>query len=205
MTSTKHPQISSETVLIKPILAFRSARAIASIVLAFNADPVTRWMYPIAQHYLTYFPQIIEAFGDRPFEYNTADATDDESGAALWFPPDTELDSDRLITLFQESIHPSIQDDLGSVLKQMDAYHPQQPHWYLALLGVDPARQQRGYGTALMRYGLSRCDRDGAPAYLESSNPANIPFYQRHGFEVIGTIQAGNSPEIFPMLRPPQL
>jgi Uma2 family endonuclease len=47
-------------------------------------------------------------------------------------------------------------------------------------------------------------DRDRIPAYLEASKPANIPFYARHGFEVIGTIQIGASPPIFPMVRYPQ-
>lgn len=55
-----------------------------------------------------------------------------------------------------------------------------------------------------MRHGLIPCDRDGTLAYLESSNPKNIPLYERHGFELLGTIQAGNSPPIFPMLRKPR-
>ena len=42
------------------------------------------------------------------------------------------------------------------------------------------------------------------PAYLESSNPANVPLYQRHGFEVLGEIQVGSSPPVFPMYRPPR-
>ena len=46
-------------------------------------------------------------------------------------------------------------------------------------------------------------DEDGTPAYLESSNPVNISLYQRHGFEVLGTIQVGTSPPITPMLRQP--
>jgi hypothetical protein len=52
-----------------------------------------------------------------------------------------------------------------------------------------------------MRYALERCDRDGIAAYWESSDPRNVPFYRRHGFEPIGTIQAGSSPPLTPMLR----
>lgn len=33
-------------------------------------------------------------------------------------------------------------------------------------------------------------------AYLESSNPANVPLYEQHGFVVLGTIQVGSSPSI---------
>jgi hypothetical protein len=55
-----------------------------------------------------------------------------------------------------------------------------------------------------MRHALIPCDRDQIPAYLESSNPDNIPLYQQHGFELLGTIQAGASPPLFPMLRQPR-
>jgi hypothetical protein len=55
-----------------------------------------------------------------------------------------------------------------------------------------------------MAYALARCDCDHAPAYLESSNPRNIPFYRRYGFEPLGAIQAGSSPTLVPMLRRPR-
>ena len=90
---------------------------------------------------------------------------------------------------------------LFAVFEQMGQYHPDEPHWYLPLIGVDPAQQGKGYGSALLKYALRRCDEDGSPAYLESSNPKNIPLYRRHGFEVLGTIQVGSSPPITPMLR----
>jgi hypothetical protein len=50
--------------------------------------------------------------------------------------------------------------------------------------------------------GLARADRDGLPAYLEASAPRNRALYERHGFEVVGEIQAGDSPPLWPMLRP---
>ncbi len=92
----------------------------------------------------------------------------------------------------------------------MGRYHPTDPHWYLPLIGVDPSQQGKGYGSALMQHALVPCDRDNKIAYLESSNPSsnheprNIPLYERHGFEILGTIQVGTSPPIFPMLRKPR-
>ncbi len=56
----------------------------------------------------------------------------------------------------------------------------------------------------LLRHQLKICDRDGALAYLESSNPRNIALYERHGFEALGRIQAGTSPTMVPMLRKPR-
>lgn len=64
-------------------------------------------------------------------------------------------------------------------------HHPRRPlHWFLAVLGVDPEHQGRGLGTALVRHALDRYDQEGTPAYLETTNPANPPFYQRFGFEI---------------------
>jgi len=68
---------------------------------------------------------------------------------------------------------------------------------------VDPAYQGNGHGAALMKYALRQIDHDHLPAYLESSNAKNIPLYQRHGFEILGTIQVGTSPTMVPMRRPP--
>jgi ribosomal protein S18 acetylase RimI-like enzyme len=84
----------------------------------------------------------------------------------------------------------------------MDRYHPKEPHWYLAMIGVDPSRQGQGLGAALLKATLAQVDEQGLPAYLESSNPANLPLYERHGFEVQGEIRPGDGPPIIPMLRP---
>ncbi len=69
------------------------------------------------------------------------------------------------------------------------------------MIGVVPERQGRGLGSALLEFGLVECDRDGTEAYLESSNVANLPLYERFGFEVTGEIQAGSSPPLYPMVR----
>ena len=102
---------------------------------------------------------------------------------------------------FQRTVPEQDQETLFAVFEQMGQYHPDEPHWYLPLIGVDPAQQGKGYGSALLKYALRRCDEDGSPADSESSNPKNIPLYRRHGFEVLGTIQVGSSPPITPMLR----
>ena len=64
--------------------------------------------------------------------------------------------------------------------------------------------REEGWGAALMRHALARCDREALPAYLEASKPQNVPFYQRFGFEVLGEIQVGAAPPLTPMLRQPR-
>ena len=55
----------------------------------------------------------------------------------------------------------------------------------------------------MLKHALSIIDEKGLPAFLESSNPANISLYERHGFEVVGRIQVGSSPAVQPMPRAP--
>lgn len=97
-----------------------------------------------------------------------------------------------------------MRSEASAVVEQMGAAHPHEPHWHLAFIGVDPTHQGSGIGAALLRYALARIDERGLHAYLESSNPANLPLYQRHGFEVIREIRVGGSPPVFPMVRVPR-
>ena len=83
----------------------------------------------------------------------------------------------------------------------MGDYHPDEEHWYLPVIGVDPAHQGQGIGAALMKHALATIDAQGLPACLESSNPRNISLYERHGFEAADAIQRGSSPVVTPMYR----
>jgi ribosomal protein S18 acetylase RimI-like enzyme len=174
------------------------------ITLAFAADPMARWALPDPNLYLRIWPLVVRAFGGRAFQSGSADRVEDGGGAALWLPPDVEPDGERLVGLMQEHSPAPRQPDLMAIFEQMEKYHPKEPHWYLPLIGVDPARQGAGLGSLLMRHAVARSDREGVPAYLESSNPRNISLYERHGFARIGVIRSGDSPTIVPMLRTPR-
>lgn len=176
----------------------------ALITLAFAGDPMARWSLRDPQTYLAVMPKLIHAFGDAAYDSDSTDVSDGFGGAAMWLPPGVEPDIETLDRLIRENADPAILLDVEAIFDAMGRYHPETPHWYLPLIGVDPARQGQGIGDTLMRHALARCDRDGVAAYLESSNPRNIPLYRRHGFEILGTIQVGSSPVLTPMLRPPQ-
>jgi ribosomal protein S18 acetylase RimI-like enzyme len=192
------------TAEIRTATAGEEAAAIDALVLAFSADPAARWAWPEPHAYLQYFPRFVRAFGGEAFTHSSAYHVAGYAGAALWLPPDVHADEDVLMALLQETAPEHVRSDLVTVLEQMGGYHPTDPHWYLPLIGVDPSQQGKGYGSALMQHALVPCDRDRKLAYLESTNPRNIPLYERHGFEVLGTIQVGTSPPIFPMLRKPR-
>ena len=91
------------------------------------------------------------------------------------------------------------------ILGVMEKVHPREPHYYLETLGTRKAVQGKGLGSAVMSPMLERCDREGVPAYLESSNPRNIPFYARHGFEVRDPVPLPpGAPVLTPMWREPR-
>jgi ribosomal protein S18 acetylase RimI-like enzyme len=180
------------------------ARAMAALTLAFANDPAVRWFYPDARQYLRHFPDFAWAFAGQAFEHGTADNLEGHSAAALWLPPHVQPDESAVMEVLQESVDEFRRLEVFSLLEQAAAFHPSEPHWYLPLMGVDPKEQGRGGGSALLRRGLARCDAAGVPAYLESTNPRNVPLYERFGFKVVGQIKTRTSPVIIPMIRPAQ-
>ncbi|MEQ8858895.1 MAG: N-acetyltransferase [Pseudomonadales bacterium] len=178
--------------------------AISVITLAFASDPLARWALPDAAAFVAAMPTFVDAFGGPGLAHGATYLVDGGAGAALWLPPDVHPDDERMAAAMASHMDERVLEDMQGVFEQMSHYHPPQPHWYLPLIGVDPACQGRGLGAALMRHAVERCDADGVAAYLESSNPRNISLYERHGFEALGTIQVGGSPEVVPMLREPR-
>jgi GNAT superfamily N-acetyltransferase len=176
---------------------------VATLTLAFASDPVVRWAWPDSERYLSYWPPFVEAFGGRAFEEGTAHGLEDHVAVALWLPPGVESDGEAIMSLFQESMDDQTFEDIKGVFEQFDEHHPTYDHWYLPLMGVEPASQGRRLGSTLLQHALERCDRDGLPAYLEATSPRSRNLYARHGFEDVSTIQAGSSPPLWAMLREP--
>ena len=189
---------------IKSATAADYAAAISTLTKAFSSDPVARWIFPDAEQYAKHFPGFVAAFAGKALGHGSAHCSTDCAGVALWMPPGIYPDESAVVTLLQQSVYECDQDDVFGLFQRMEKYHPAEPHWYLPMIGVGPAKQGKGYGSALLKHALVRCDSDNRLAYLESSNPQNIPLYERHGFEVLGTIQVGSSPPLFPMLRKPR-
>ena len=175
---------------------------VATLTRAFSVDPPTRWLFPEAATYLATFPRFAAAVGARAFAEGTAFVAGDGAAAARWLGPGIEPDREALGLVIGAAMAARNQTFDGEVGEALASLHPKEPHWYLPLIGVDPARQGRGLGSALLKHALARCDEEGRPAYLESSNIKNVPLYERHGFEVLTVIQSGDFPPLYPMARP---
>lgn len=80
------------------------------------------------------------------------------------------------------------------VAEAMGRTHPLQPHWYLAVLGVRPDRQGRGFGGQLLDELARVVAREPAPLYLESDRAESVAFYRAHGFEIRGVTRVFDLP-----------
>jgi len=128
--------------------------------------------------------------------------------AALWDPPNQWQETRR----GQLAMTPTFLRVFGlrsmqgrAVQELMKRVHPEEPHWYLAVIGSDPTVRGKGFGQVLMESRLHRVDAENAPAYLESTKHQNIGYYQRFGFEVTGEIVLPDGgPVMWPMWRPPR-
>ncbi|MDQ4041479.1 MAG: GNAT family N-acetyltransferase [Actinomycetota bacterium] len=131
----------------------------------------------------------------------------ERNGAAIWAPPgEWKLGGAAQLRMLPAMARCYGRETLRVVrlFDYIEHRHPAEPHFYLAFLGVEPASQGRGIGSALLRPVLERCDRDGVPAYLEASSPRNRVLYERHGFAVVEEIALpGNGPPMWRMWREP--
>jgi ribosomal protein S18 acetylase RimI-like enzyme len=177
-------------------------RVLSSLVLAFVRDPVVRWAYPAALDYLTFAPQAFAALGVDAYANGTAQYAGAHAGAAFWIPPGVTTDDEPFDAVSRRSLTPERYEALNRLFAEMERYHPTEPHWYLTILGVDPGRHGTGHGSALLAHMLRRVDAEHAVAALESSNPTNVPLYERFGFEITGKIRIGEIPLVHTMARP---
>jgi GNAT superfamily N-acetyltransferase len=178
---------------------------------AFYDDPVSVWIMPddkaraARQH--KFFAAITRHHHLAGGGVEVATDGSAIGAAALWDPPGrwTQSTREQLMMLptfiFGFGLSKSTGRKLGQLLDQMKSQHPEEPHWYLAVIGSDPSVRGKGYGQALMQSRLDRVDAEHAPAYLESSKSENVPYYERFGFEVTGELAVPGGPTLWPMWR----
>jgi ribosomal protein S18 acetylase RimI-like enzyme len=175
-----------------------------TLARAFDDDPILTWAHPSARRRPRRGAAFFAGRMRTLIPHELCWTTDDLAGAALWAPPDAwaapagELVRGLPYVTWRRA--PLVIYGLGNVERR----HPREPHYYLAVLGVDPTRQHEGIGSALLRGGLEVCDREGVPAYLETGKERNVRFYERHGFQVTGEIELPRGPRVWLMWRDPR-
>lgn len=181
------------------------AELIGDIVAdGFHEDPVCTWVCNGTSAIKPFFTLLTrEAYLPRGFGNRTADGT----GVTLWIPPDESTSIGPLTTLKSISLllrHGGLTSlQRGpKVDRQLGPLKPQGAFYYLFAIAVRQGQQGRGIGHELMAPTMCRIDEEGASAYIESSSPKNLTFYQRFGFEVTGEVKlAPDGPSMWTLWR----
>ena len=182
-------------------IAARSAAALRALRAAFRSDPPLRWLYPDEAAYDAHFDRFARTLCAPSLDARSLVSA--EGGAALWIPPGAAPDDLALVETVERTLPPDRRDDALSVFGAMGEAHPEEPHWYLPMIGVAPRAQGAGLGTALMAPVLARCDAEGLPAYLEATTERNAALYARLGFEPAAPLEVAGCPALLPMTRRP--
>jgi GNAT superfamily N-acetyltransferase len=181
----------------------------ATLGRAFYADPIMKWMLSDDRLRAKGLPRMFAILTRREYlargGVEVAWNGSDIGAATLWDPPappkQSRLDELMLMPAFLW-IFRSRARAAQEVAERMKRVHPEEPHWYLMAIGSDPTVRGAGFGQALMRSRLDRCDAEHAPAYLESTKQETVPYYMRFGFEVTGEIKLPDGgPGMWPMWR----
>lgn len=176
---------------------------------AFYEDPIMKWMLPDDRLRAKGLPRMFAILTRRQYlgrgGVEVASNGSDIGAATLWDPPSpprpSRLDELMLMPAFLW-IFRSRAKAAQEVAELMKKVHPEEPHWYLTAIGSDPTVRGAGFGQALLRSRLDRCDAEHAPAYLESTKQETVPYYMRFGFQVTGEIKLPDGgPSMWPMWR----
>ncbi len=127
----------------------------------------------------------------------------DADAAALWTPPGVSADTGALREAFgHHGIDERLEASFPAFVELAD-WHPEEPHFYLHLIGARSRARGQGAGSKLLERVLRVCDAEQIPAYLEASTSRSVGLYARHGFEQIATVEFAPNVALRPMLRLP--
>lgn len=173
----------------------RYAEAAALLARAFENDPLTLYLLPRAgASRLARLAWVYERWMRVVGPLGGAFITSGGEGAALWWPPGGHdfVTTRRILRAglgwapFRVGLRYCRR--MLTAARDVETRHMPafaEPYWYLDMLGVDPARQRTGAGAALIRHVTDRVERKKSACYVVTHNPANVPYYERFGFEVL--------------------
>jgi GNAT superfamily N-acetyltransferase len=157
----------------------------AMLARAFADDPMVMWPLGAGDpsRPVTNFLELNRVFVRLGIVWKVGDV----DGAAVWVPPDrlegyleAEIETRPPIVALTDDggrRYHALWDWIGSMIPDDDL-------WFLDQVGVDPAKQGSGIGSALVRFGLGRARSDGRGAFLETAIGRNVPYYEEFGFRV---------------------
>lgn len=135
--------------------------------------------------------------------------TADGESVAVWLPAGAfaELDTADVVTVEAAAVVAFGNERLDVLAEVEAAVARASPthDWFLATMGTRPGAQRRGLGSAVLQPRLTALDQANERAVLDTSDPDNVGFYRRFGFEVVAELDRlpHGAPTTWVMMRDP--
>jgi GNAT superfamily N-acetyltransferase len=169
-----------------------------ALALAFERDPLWGWAFESAsrERKLASLSTVFGFFAAAALDFGWVRVTDGAEAVAIWIPPGspemTPADEERLPEVIADACEPEPAKRVMEMLEAFERNHPHEPpHYYLSLLATHPEHAGKRLGAGLVAEGLAEMDALDPPAaaFLESSNPRNVPRYERLGFRPVRVVE----------------
>lgn len=179
---------------------------VGTLTTSFFHDPLWGPAFPDIERRAVQAAAMWRLYATSALRHRWLLVSENVEAAAVWIPPGREEltpeEAGNLGNLLRQAAGPGPAEAILTMCDQFAAVRPTQPHFYLTLLGVHDHHRGNGLGMALLAESLARIDTLGAPAYLESSNPANLQRYESVGFTAQDQITIATGHVVTTMWRP---
>ena len=197
--------------VVAPLTRTQYGRATETLTAAFDADPLFTWLFPDPTARPLALRTINRVALDFGLRYGRVTQAGDGQAVAIWVPPGVSVTTGHMLLSgmlgmeFRVGFRATARfGGANEAMGRIHAAHVPEPHWYLLIVGVSPATQGGGLGSALVADGLAMADAEHQRVYLETSAPRNLPFYERFGFRTVETTTLSDGgPQAWALVRGP--
>jgi ribosomal protein S18 acetylase RimI-like enzyme len=172
----------------------------------FEEEPVQRWLYPSRAWRVVASELWFHAMLADALRAGEVWRFDDFSSVAVWLAPgDRSKGSGPWAAILKalEAVNRRAAAIRSELDEELERRRPPARHWYLAAVSTERGRRGEGRGRDVLAPVLARCEQEGRLAYLETSEPRSIAFYERLGFEVWSRFELTAGPTVWTMGRQP--
>lgn len=177
----------------------------ACLTSAFYDDPVWgRWTFPDETSRAERLYELMHFWALAAVRHPWVWMTENGEAVAVWLPPgepEMTIEEEELFGSLLNNLLGSRAEEVNTLFDRFASHHPMRPHYYLSLWATHRDHAGLGLGTALIHENLARIDEERMPAYLESTNPVNLPRYETLGFHYRAEFGLTGGPLITTMWR----